>query len=223
MRPSAPKEADGVYRPFIVGEKVYLRALERDDLKGKMFQWANDPETTHYMYMGTFPNTMEALEREYELLTANGGGSLLQLPSTPGNVVLAVVDRQADVHIGNVGFYGISWLYRTAEFRTIIGEKDYWGGGHAPEAYCLALEYAFDRLNLRKLWGGCREDNFPAVMALKRVGFVQEGRLREHILRNEQAYDVIMFGLLREEFFSLFPKKSRKPPSIAIGDERESR
>jgi RimJ/RimL family protein N-acetyltransferase len=211
-----------VYRPFLAGDKVYLRALEREDLKGNMFQWANDPEVTHYMYMGTFPNTREALQREYELLTANGGGSILQHPVTPGNVVLAVVDRKEDVHIGNVGFFGISWLYRTAEFRTIIGERAYWGGGHASEAYCLAIEYAFDRLNLRKLWGGCREDNFPAVMALKRVGFVQEGRLREQILRNEQAYDVIMFGLLREEFFSLFPKSGRRSPSISIGEDRES-
>ncbi len=212
-----------MYRPYLVGEKVYLRALEREDLSGNMFQWANDPETTYYMYMGTVPNTMEALEREYELMTSSGTGSLLQLPCNPTNVVFAVVDKETDVHVGNVGFYNISWLYRTAEFRSIIGEKAYWGGGYAPEAYCLALAYAFDRLNLRKVWAGCREDNFAAIMANKRVGFVQEGRQRQQILRNNQAYDVVLFGLFREEFLALFPRNEQKPPSIPKGMKREPR
>ena len=210
-----------MYRPYIVGEKIYLRALERDDLKGNMFDWANDPETTYYMYMGTVPNTMEALEREYEAMTSTGTGSLLQLASNPSCVVFAIVDKAKDVHIGNIGFYGISWLYRTAELRSVIGEKEYWGGGYSSEAYCLALYYGFDRLNLRKVWAGCREDNFAAAMAMKRVGFLQEGRQRQQILRNETAYDVVLYGLLREEFFALFSKLEQKPPSISVGKERK--
>ncbi len=41
-----------MYHPFIEGEKIYLRGLEKDDLKGNMFQWANDAEVTKYMFMG---------------------------------------------------------------------------------------------------------------------------------------------------------------------------
>ena len=58
-----------MYHPFIIGEKIYLRGMERDDLEGNYFQWANDPEVTHYMFMGAMPNTMEQLEEEYEQLT----------------------------------------------------------------------------------------------------------------------------------------------------------
>ena len=211
---TAEREVREMYHPYLVGDKVYLRSLEREDLKGNMFQWANDPEVTHFMYMGTFPNTIEALEHEYEVLMGAKTAGLLQLPSYPTDVVFAVIDKESDSHIGNAGFFGINWITRAAEFRAIIGEKAYWGGGYAFETYCLAIEYAFDRLNLRRLCAGCRADHFAAVMAMKRVGFVQEGRQREHFQRNEQAYDILLFGLLRDEYFALFSQRVPQPPGI---------
>ena len=194
-----------MYHPYLVGDRVYLRALERKDLAGNMFQWANDPEVMHFMYMGTFPNTIEALEHEYEVLIGAKTAGLLQLPNYPRNVVFAIVDEESDSHIGNVGFFGINWITRVGEIRAIIGEKECWGGGYIFEAYRLAIQYAFDRLNLRRLVAGTRADHVASVIALKKVGFVQEGRRREHFLRNERTYDTLQFGLLRDEFFALFP------------------
>ena len=198
-----------MYHPYLVGEKVYLRALERGDLSGNMFQWANDPEVTRFMHMGAFPNTIEALEHEYEVLMEIKTAGLLQLPNCPSNVVFAIIDKGNDYHIGNLGLFGINWIQRVAEFRVIIGEKDYRGGGYAFESYCLAIKYAFDRLNLRRLVAGARADHVASAIALKKVGFVQEGRQRKQFLRNEQTYDVLLFGLLREDFFALFPDKKR--------------
>lgn len=89
--------------PFLIADTVYLRALERGDLSGRMFQWANDPEVTQYMYMGTFPNNMDKLEREYSSLVANTPAGLVQLPGNPSHVVFAIIDKKDDLHIGNVG------------------------------------------------------------------------------------------------------------------------
>ena len=199
-------EASPMCHPYLVGDKIYLRALERHDLRGNMLQWANDPEITHYMYMGTFPNTIEALEHEYELLMGTKTAGLLQLPSHPSDVPFAIVAKESNSHIGNVGFFGISWINRIAELRAVIGEKEYWGGGYIYEAYRLAITYAFDRLNLRRLVAGIRADHVSSAIALKKVGFVQEGRQREHFLRNERTYDILQFGVLRSEFFALFPE-----------------
>jgi len=201
-----------MYHPYIVGNNIYLRALERSDLSGRMFQWANDQEVTHYMYMGTFPNTLEGLEREFDILGSNAPSGLIQIPGNPSHVTLGIIAKEDDVHIGNIGFYSISWLTGVAELRTIIGEKTYWGGGHAAEAYILALGYAFDRLNLRRIWAGCRADHLAAVFALENVGFVREGRQRQHFLRNGRAYDILMYGLLRQEFLDLFPPGAGRPP-----------
>jgi ribosomal-protein-alanine N-acetyltransferase len=193
-----------MYHPFLVGDKIYLRGLEKADLAGKMFQWANDPEITHYMYMGTFPNSMEALEREYAAMTSNTPGSLLQMPGNPTGVVLAIIDKSDECHIGNVGLYNISWSMGMAEARIVIGERKYWGAGRAVEAYTLAIRYGFDRLNLRRIWAGCRADHTGSARSLEKVGFRSEGRQRRHFLRDGVAYDVLLFGLLREEFIQKY-------------------
>lgn len=201
--------------PFIVGQRVYLRCLERDDLNGNMLQWANDPEITEFMYMGTVPNSIEALQREYDALMGDFPGNLLQQSVTPKTVLFAVVERKNDIHIGNVGIFDISWLTQVGEFRAIIGERDYWGGGNASEAYELTIRYAFDRLNLRRLVAGCRADHVASIFGLRRVGFEQEGRQREHFMRAGVPHDMCLFGLLRRDFDKLHPpdavKAARKP------------
>lgn len=191
--------------PFIVGDTVYLRGLERSDLSGKMFQWANDSEVTQYMYMGTFPNTIDGLDREYDILIGNTPAGLIQAPGNPSHVALAIIDKKDDLHIGNVGLYNISWLTGVAEVRIIIGEKSHWGGGFATEAYTLILRYAFDRLNLRRIFAGCRADHLASAKSLEKVGMVREGCQRQQFLRNGQTYDIFLFGLLRHEFLHKFP------------------
>lgn len=71
--------------------------------------------------------------------------------------------------------------------RIIIGEKSYWGGGRATEAYTLILRYAFDRLNLRRVFAGCRADHLASATTLEKVGMVREGCQRQQFLRNGQT------------------------------------
>ncbi|HEV2495924.1 MAG TPA: GNAT family protein [Terriglobia bacterium] len=210
-----------MHHPFLIGEKVYLRAVERTDLTGPMFDWAHDPEVTEYMLMGFVPNTVEALEREFSVLTENGTAGLLQLPEHPSNIVLAIVDRRTDVHIGNIGLFGINWLMRVAEIRHVVGNRQYWGGGYGFESYRLILHYAFDRLNLRRIAAGTRADNVRTRTLMKKVGFVDEGCAREHYLRNEQAYDITMVGLLRRDFYALFPSEAREAAQEPSHQETE--
>ena len=186
---------------FLAGSRIFLRPLEREDLIGNMRRWANDPEITGFMSMGTFPNTVEGLEYEYAQLVADRHtAGLLQNPQSPSNLVFAVITRDGNQHVGNVGLYSLNWIMRTAEVRVLLGEKEFRGRGYAGEAYRLVIEYAFDRLNMRRLHAGARVDNVASIVVLKKLGFVEEGRRREAFYRNEQAYDVIELGLLRREF-----------------------
>lgn len=180
-----------MHNPFIVGKKVYLRALEKSDLAGNMFQWANDSDVTHYMFMGAVPNTMERLEEEYEPLS-----------KSKNDVVFAVIDKETDIHIGNVGLYVINWISRAAEFRIIIGEKGYWNKGYGTEATKLTVEYAFEKLNLNKVWLGVNAEHKGAIRAYERAAFVNEGVLRQEIYRNGKYYDAVRMSIIREAYFA---------------------
>lgn len=184
---------------YLVGDKVCLRALERKDLSGPMRQWVNDPEVTRYTLMGFVPNTAEALEREFDALTLPG--NLTQSSTHVSDIVFALMDRAANRHIGIVGLFGITWIFRVAELRAVIGEPRFWGGGRIHDAYRLILDYAFSRLNLRRIVAGVREDNAGAAIALKKVGFECEGCLREHYERDGRYYDVLPFGLLKDDYY----------------------
>lgn len=174
---------------FLTGQKLYLRGLEKADLAGNMFQWHNDAEVTRYMISGAMPNTPAVLEAEYEQLTAS-----------PNDVVLAMVDQATDAHIGNIGLYNIRWLVRAAELRIIIGEKAYWGQGCGLEAIRLMLDYAFQRLNLNKVFLGVNAAHQPALACYQHAGFVWEGVLRQEIFRDGVYYDAVRMSILRGEY-----------------------
>jgi len=196
---------------YLQGEKVILRTLARSDL-ADCARWASDPEVTRYMYLGTFPVCAEAMQQEYEAMASTLPGNLTQQSKFPSDIMFIIASRSPHKPIGWCGLFGIDWITRVAEFRAIIGEKSCWGGGYALDAYRLALGYGFDRLNLRKITGGQRADNYAATKAARKVGLMQEGRLRRHFLRNGVAYDIIVNGVLREEFYALFPDMAPRLP-----------
>lgn len=180
-----------MYHPFIIGKKVYLRGIEREDLTGNYFQWANDSEVTYYMFMGAKPNTLENLEEEYE-----------QLRKSNTDIVFAICNKKTDEHIGNTGLHRIEWISRSVEYRIIIGEKKFWGKGNGVEIAKLILQYAFDKLNMNKVWLGVNSENLSAVKSYKNAGFVEEGVLRQEIYRNGKYYDAIRMSVLREEYYA---------------------
>jgi len=176
--------------PFILGESIYLRGLERADLKN-MLRWANDAEVTHYMFMGALPGNIESLEKEYE-----------QLVNSRNDIAMAVIDKKTDTHLGNVGLYAINWITRAAEFRIIIGEKDFWSKGFGTEATKLCITYGFDKLNLNRIWLGTNAEHKAAVRCYEKAGFKPEGVLRQEMYRHGTYSDAVRMSILREEYTS---------------------
>jgi RimJ/RimL family protein N-acetyltransferase len=128
--------------------------------------------------------------------------NLLQSGPLPKHVALAIIDVETTDLIGITGLFDIGWMQRIAELRAYIGVAKYRGGGRIDETYHLLLAYAFNRLNLRRIVAGCRADNVPALIALKKVGFQIEGCFRKHMEQDGTFYDILPVGLLREDFFA---------------------
>ena len=74
------------------------------------------------------------------------------------------------------------------------------GRGMAFEGLSLLLSYAFDTLNLNRVWLRCAAENAPAISLYERLGFRREGILREDLFIDGHAQDAIVMGLLRSEF-----------------------
>lgn len=76
----------------------------------------------------------------------------------------------------------------------------YRGEGHAANLMRLILSYCFDILNLNRAWLLVADYNIPAKKVYTKVGFVEEGRMRDHLFRDGSYHDYILMGLLRKDF-----------------------
>jgi RimJ/RimL family protein N-acetyltransferase len=192
-------------RPFLIGKKVYLRLVEESDIGGEYVEWLNDYEVTRYLETGYFPSSPETIRKYLE-----------RFEDSTTDLIFAIVDTTTDQHIGNVTLNRINWINRTADTGLIIGKKEFWGKGYAFEAWSLVLEYAFQRLGLRKMIAGAVVDNTASISILKKLGFKIEGTFRQEFLVDGEYKDGMRLGLLREEFYKYGQSTNRG--SIKAGD-----
>lgn len=89
---------------------------------------------------------------------------------------------------------------RLAMLGAQIGEPDYWGGGYGTDALLLIVDYAFDWLDLHRLWLVTMSLNARVLRQMAKVGFTLEARQRQATLAENAWHDLIFFGLLREEW-----------------------
>jgi RimJ/RimL family protein N-acetyltransferase len=104
--------------------------------------------------------------------------------------------------IGNVDLNGIQWTAGDAWVGIGIGEPELWGKGYGREAMQLILRFGFEQLNLKRISLTVFEYNQRAYHSYLKLGFREEGRLRQWMQRGGERYDMIYMGILREEWES---------------------
>jgi RimJ/RimL family protein N-acetyltransferase/uncharacterized protein YciI len=101
--------------------------------------------------------------------------------------------------VGNVSLKNINLVMNTAEIAYGISEK-HQGLGIATAAVKLMIEKVFSETKIRKLYALIHDQNQPSIRLIKRLGFQQEGYLREHYIINGSPANEFMFGLLKSDF-----------------------
>lgn len=173
--------------PFLIGAKVYLRPLEREDA-ALLVPWFNDPEITRHLLRHR-PLTL----RDEEVF-------LEKLGQSEHDLALGVAVRTTDQLIGVTGFHHLDFKDRHCSFGISIGEKGEWGKGYGTEATALMVQYAFDTLNLNRVWLHVFEYNQRGIRAYEKVGFKREGVLRQQCYREGRYWDVFVMAILRDEW-----------------------
>ena len=176
-----------VQNPFIVGDEIYLRPLDMDDLDS-FVMWLNDEEVRQYLSIEIPLNRI----REKEFIE--------NLYKRGEDIVLGIVTKKNDQLIGNTALGEVSSTSRCAALGIFIGDKDCWSQGYGTEALRLMLGYGFDQLNLHRIYLTVLEFNARAIHAYEKVGFKREGTFREHFYRNGKYHDVYYMGILEHEW-----------------------
>ncbi len=175
--------------PFLIGEKIYLRPLEREDA-ALAASYVNDPEVRRTLHRQDPKNLIA--EEEFIAKTS----------SMPDGLVLGIAKKDGDLLVGLTGLHDIQRNARHAVFGIAIGAKDDWGKGFGTEATALMVRHAFETLNLNRVWLLVHEDNARGIRAYEKAGFRREGLLRQHGFREGRYVNEVLMGVLREEWGS---------------------
>lgn len=171
---------------FIRGRDIRFTELTEKDIELKV-AWYNDPEINRHLVLY---ETLE-LEKSLKWLEAVKGRE--------DRLDLAVQTEQGRT-IGVIGLLEIDKNNKTAEIYIVIGERDYWGKGVMLEAESLLIRHAFDKMGLEKIWAQARCENMASIITMKKLGFKIEGQLRQHKVMGGERVDLVMLGLLKDEF-----------------------
>lgn len=166
---------------------LILRTLTKLDIEGNYGNWFNDPNVVKGNSHGRFPMTHDKLEKY--IADAESNTSLL---------VLAVVLKENDTHVGNISLQNINWIDRSAEIAFILGEMHQHGKGIMYRAGSLLIQHAFQKLNLRRIYCGTLSTNQGMINLANKLGMQEEGRRREAIYKNGSYIDVVEFGILKK-------------------------
>ena len=176
---------------MLEGRLVRLRALEPDDLEPN-YRWVNDVEVTRYL------DTRYPISRgEEERWLANRPANDL------AHGVHLAIETKDGVYIGNLALHGPHPEHRSAVLGIVIGEKHYWSNGYGTDAIVTLLRFAFGEMNLHRVMLHVKEFNERGIACYKKCGFQIEGTLRQNYYGEGHYWDVVVMGVLRDEFEAL--------------------
>lgn len=181
---------------FLIGDHVYLRPLLETDVEGTYISWFNDEEVCR-------ANS----HHRYPFIEDDARNFILNTTKNREQLVLAILLKEDDKHIGNIALTKINSINRSAEFGMILGDKSTWGKGYAKEAAKLIIEHGFFELNLNRIYGGIMDNNVSTKFFLKILRWEKEGVRRQAVYKNGKYVDIIEYGILHEDYVKFHHKE----------------
>lgn len=111
-------------------------------------------------------------------------------------------EKSSNILIGFCSLTNLDFINKSAEFSIYIGDSQYIGTGHAKDALQNLLTYGFYTLLLNRIWGEVFATNKKALKSFQKAGFVQEGVLRQKIVKNNNFIDTHILSVLLKDFLN---------------------
>ena len=174
--------------------RLHLRPLAAADAEA-LFRMHADPQVMRYWSTPPWAGIEQAeamIDTDREALPA---GLHLRLALT----LRGEHAGSGDSLVGTCSLFSFHEASRRAEIGYVL-ERSAWGRGLMHEALAALVGFAFGPLNLNRLEADIDPRNSASAKSLARLGFVQEGFLRERWIVGDEVSDTALFGLLSREW-----------------------
>lgn len=163
-------------------DNITIRDFEEDDIQFKVDIINNSLNNTFLHY---------DLPLEYEK-------TLQWFKNKNTNNRLDCTIEYNDKVCGFIGLLDIDKKNNKAEYYICV-DYSYSGKGIGTESSKLLLKYAFDNLNINKIYLYTEENNKNAQHLFEKIGFHKEGLLKDDIKNNGEFVNRVYYGIWKED------------------------
>ena len=173
-------------------ERLILRDFVKDDWE-RVLEYQIDPLYLRYYEWTESDRTPESVQEFV-------GWFLDHQKRNPRiKFQLAVTLKSDNLLIGNCGIR----MDKVDAVEANIGyefDPKHWNRGYATEAAHAIVDFGFSKFDLHRVWSWCIADNVGSAHVLEKLGMRLEGRLREKEFYKGKWWDILVFGILANEW-----------------------
>ena len=177
-------------KPFLIGEKVYLRPFEKKYIDEGYGNLINDRNVIKFLPSSYYPKTNEDLEQYVE--NAN---------KSQNTIFMAIINKENEKYSGNVKL-GIDWISRIAEYSRVLSDE-VWSRGIGTELIRLIIFYSFEILNMRILETSVNVLNDGSVKSNIKAGMKKVSEIERYEFTNGEYRNLVRFMLRDKDYMQL--------------------
>ena len=176
--------------PKLHGHRIELTTISEDGLND-MHEYSIKPEFFKYLEYDSFTQIEE---------TKNYLQGLIERSKQDDCQFWFIKLKINNKIIGTIGATNIDYARKSVEIGYGIS-PDYWNQGFFKETLNVILDYFFNNQDFHKIHAKTQSDNLFSINGLKKLGFIEEGILRDFYLSlNGKRHNATIFGILKTEF-----------------------
>jgi len=174
-------------------ECVMLRPLHNLDAAELSTYVTNEPQIWEY--------SLVPIHKVYDL--KGYIDAAIQSRSDKTAYPFVVFDKQLNKYVGSTRFYDIQLAFETTQLGYTWYSKKVWGTGLNQHCKYLLLQFAFDKMNFKRVEFRADNDNKRSIAAMQKIGCTVEGILRSHLPRPDGTRrDSIVLSITKEDWES---------------------
>lgn len=178
--------------PVIETEHLVLRKMKRSDA-AEVYELCRRPETSRYSLWNPHKSLQDTKEFiSYKLSALRKG----QIPP-----FFAVEEKESKRVIGTCSYVSADEYFKSVEIGYSV-LSDCWNRGYGSEIAWGLTGYAFDRLEVQRVYARVLPENGASVRVLEKLGFEFEGTHKKDYYFDGRVSDVDIYAMTDDMYFS---------------------
>lgn len=181
--------------PILKTPRLILRAIHQSDAQ---FVHRNFSDFQTVLYSNALePPSLEKVEQMIDKWQENFKQQQV--------IRWGITIKEQNLVIGSCGYKKIITKHRRAE----IGYEifvEYRRQGFMSEALNAVIQFGFEIIELNRIEATVNSDNLASILLLKKLGFTEEGILRDYEFKQDKFIDLKLFSLLQRDLLYLDKK-----------------